>query len=116
MSTTPTGARTEVYTLLSPLATTSVTVQEAVKLPLPKPVTIALSPAGQTPTEFRVRVTVYADASTDPAGAQDRVEQYSYAADEALDPCPRSSWETTYSPERETWESQAIVDVPREDF
>lgn len=116
MSTTPTGARTEVYALLSPLATTGVTVQEAVKLPLPKPVTIALSPAGQTPTEFRVRVSVYADASADPAGAQGRVEQWSYAADEALDPCPRASWETSYDPALETWIAQTIVDVPREDF
>lgn len=117
MSTSPTAARTEVYTLLAPLAVPKqVVVQPAVKLPLPKPVTIALSPAGQNPTEFRVRVSVYADASADSVTAQARAEQYSYAADEALTPLPRGDWTTTYETSLECWVSTAVVDVAREDF
>ena len=116
MSVTPTEARADVYALLAPLATTGVTVQEGVKLPLPKPVTIALSPAGQNPTEFLVRVSVYADAGHDPVTAQDRVEAWSYAADEALADCPRATWSTNYATDLECWTSQTVVSVPREDF
>lgn len=116
MSSTPTAAREEVYALLEPLATTGVTVQLAVKLPLPKPVTIALSPAGQNPTEFLVRVSVYADASSDPVGAQEKVETWSDAAEAALADCPRSDWATSYTTDLESWTAQTVVSVPREDF
>lgn len=115
MITTPTAARTACYDLIKSI--TGVTVQPAAKLPLGKNVTIALSPAGMTPTEFRVRVGVYASAGNGAVTAIGNVESYSKQVDALLPAStPRSEWITQYEPELEAWHSYTIVDVPREDF
>lgn len=110
----PTEAREAVYALIGTLS--GATVQAAVKLPLPRGVTVTLSPAGMTPTEYRVRVSVYAHAGNSMPAAIASVEALVSTVDARLTDAPRSEWATAYEPELECWASHTIVDVGREDF
>lgn len=113
MSASPTEARNDCATML---AGVGVKVANPVTLPLPRGTVVGLSPAGQTATEFLVRVSVYSSAANDAGQAVGDVETYSYAADMALTDLPRSDWSTVYDVELAAWVATTVVNVPREDF
>lgn len=78
-------------------------------------VSVTVSSAGFSPTEWLLSVRVYVTART-PESDQDLLDQHASAVDAVLDPAPREQWDFGFDEDRNAFVAEATVSYPREDF
>lgn len=90
--------------------------------PLPgktdRPAAVCVTFAGIQPTDWRLSVRLYVDASSDVPAAEKLARSLTPSLDAALDavPVPRSAWAKAFSPGFYAYVIETFLDYPRDDF
>lgn len=100
--------------------TKPLTVTDADPLPgqVDRPAAVCVTFAGIQPTDWRLSVRLYVDASSDVPSAEKLARSLAPTLDAALDavPAPRSGWAKTFSPGFSAYVIETFLDYPRDDF
>lgn len=112
---TLTEARQALATQIAAADLDGVTVYDHEPAMVTAGVSVTVSSAGFTATEWLLSVRVYVSART-PESDQDLLDQHTTAVDAVLDPAPLGQWDFGFDEERDALVGTATVPYPREDF